>query len=166
MPIVPATNDLMDQAETLVRSVFPWMSPTERLSFIVLRRPQSLISRILMKLAGIKGIVAFEVYVDEQNRVLGTTGLYRHKKDAHEAVWLAWFCVHPNARRQGIGKALIEHTEMLARRTGASRVRLYTSTEPNEAPAQRLYEKNGLREIGRRKRCFDTVVFREKVLDG
>ncbi len=166
MPIVPATNDLMDQAETIVRSVFGWMSLTERLSFIVLRRPQSLISCILMHLAGIKDIVAFEVYVDQQKKVLGTTGLYRYKKDAHEAVWLAWFSVHPDARRQGIGQALIEHTEMLARRTGVSRIRLYTSTDPSEAAAQKLYEKNGFREIGRRKRRFETLLFREKVIDG
>jgi len=31
----------------------------------------------------------FDVYVNESNKVLGTTGLYRYKKDADEAIWVA-----------------------------------------------------------------------------
>jgi hypothetical protein len=58
------------------------MSPTERLSFYAIRNPSSIIGRLLMILAGVRDVIAFDVYVDESDRVLGTTGLYRYKRDA------------------------------------------------------------------------------------
>ena len=152
----------MDQAEALVRSVFKWMTPIERFSFVAIKHPQSIAGRLLINLAGVKDKVAFDVYVDDANKVLGTTGLYRYKKDADEAVWVAWFCVDPRVRGRGIGQALIKHTIMLARNAGFDRIRLYTSTDPNEEAAQRLYEKNGFKEIGRKKGIFTTTIFREK----
>ncbi len=164
MPIVPCTNELMDKAESLVRSVFKWMTPIERFSFLAIKYPESIAGRLLMSFAGIKGKVAFEVYLDEGNEVLGTTGLYCYKRDADEAVWVAWFCVDPKARGRGIGQELIDHTVMLARNAGYDRIRLYTSTDPNDAAAQRLYEKNGFKEIGRKKGIFVTKLFREKHL--
>lgn len=155
----------MDQAEVLVRSVFPSMSPIERFSFIAIRHPQTFTSRLLMFLAGVKDLMAFDVYVDETDLVFGTTGLYRYKKDFDEAVWLAWFCVDPKARGRGIGQALLEHSIARARDAGFSLMRLYTSTDPNEVSAQRLYERNGFMEVGRKKGFFATTVFREKRLD-
>jgi GNAT superfamily N-acetyltransferase len=115
-----------------------------------------------MFLGGIKDKVAFDVCVDEAGRVLGTTGLYRYKKDAGEAVWVGWFCVDPKMRGRGIGQALIEHTVERAREAGFDRVRLYTSTDPNEEAAQRLYERNGFKEVLRRRGLFTTTIFREK----
>jgi RimJ/RimL family protein N-acetyltransferase len=94
--------------------------------------------------------------------VLGTTGLYQYKRDAQEAVWVGWFCVDPKARGKGIGQKLIEHTICLAVQAGFRRVRLYTSTDPNEEAAQRLYEKNGFKEISRKKGLFATKLFRER----
>lgn len=155
----------MGQAESLVRSVFRWMTPFERFSFVAIRRPQSFAGRLLMFLAGVKDIVSFDVYVDEDNLVLGTSGLYRYKKDCDKAVWVAWFCVDPKARGRGIGQTLIEHTVARARLAGVSLIRLYTSTDPNEAAAQRLYEKNGFVELRRKKGLFTTTIFRERKLD-
>lgn len=155
----------MGQAESLVGSVFPSMSPVERFSFIAIRRPQSLTSRLLMFLAGVKDLMAFDVYVDEVDLVLGTTGLYRYKNDFNRAVWLAWFCVDPKARGRGIGQALLDHSVALARDAGFGVMRLYTSTDPNEASAQRLYERNGFMEVGRKKGLHSTTVFREKKID-
>ncbi len=154
----------MKQAASLVRSVFRWMTPAERMSFVIIRDPESNLSRLLMNLAGLKDIIAFDVYVDDFRNVIGTTGLYRYKADAHEAVWLTWFCVLPKARGQGIGQALIDHAVAKAGDAGFSRIRLYTSTNPNEAAAQRLYKKNGFREIGRKKGLFETTIYREKIL--
>ena len=165
MPIVPCSGRLMDQAESLVRSVFPSMSPIERFSFIAIRHPQRFTGRLLMFLAGVKDLVAFDVYVDEAELVLGTTGLYRYKKDSDTAVWLAWFCVDPRARGRGIGQALLDHSVARARDAGFSLMRLYTSTDPNDASAQRLYERNGFMEVGRKKGLRSTTVFREKKFD-
>lgn len=164
MQIIPCSHELMGQAESLVRSVFRWMTPIERFSFIAIKRPESIAGRLLMFLAGVKDKVAFDLYVDEAGHVLGTTGLYRYNKDAVEAVWVAWFCVDPEARGRGVGQALIDHTVTQARNAGFYRIRLYTSTDPNEAVAQRLYEKNGFKEIRRKKGLFSTTIFREKTL--
>jgi ribosomal protein S18 acetylase RimI-like enzyme len=141
------------------------MTPFERFSFVAIRRPQSFTGRLLMFLAGVKDKVAFDVYVDEPNLVLGTTGLYRYKKDCDKAVWVAWFCVDPKARGRGVGQALIDHTVARARVAGFRLIRLYTSTDPNEAAAQRLYEKNGFVEIRCKKGLFATTIYREKKLD-
>ena len=165
MPIMQCSNELMGQAEALVRSVFVWMTPIERFSFVAIRYPQSVAGRFLMVLAGIKDMIAFDVYVDGADLVIGTTGLYRYMNDANEAVWVAWFCVDPKARGRGIGQALIDHTVSRARNAGFNRIRLYTSTDPNEAAAQRLYEKNGFKEIRRKKGMFTTTIFREKSLN-
>jgi GNAT superfamily N-acetyltransferase len=162
MPIIACTDELMPDAESLVKSVFPSMTLLERLSFIAIRRPESLAGRLLMWFAGVKSKVAFSVYIDEAGAVLGTTGLYQYKRDAQEAVWVGWFCVDPKARGKGIGQKLIEHTICLAVQAGFRRVRLYTSTDPNEEAAQRLYEKNGFKEISRKNGLFTTKIFREK----
>jgi GNAT superfamily N-acetyltransferase len=162
MPIISCTDELMRDAESLVKSVFPSMTPLEQMSFIAIKRPESLGGRLLMWLAGVKSKVAFDVYIDNTGAVLGTTGLYQYDKDAHEAVWVAWFCVDPKTRGKGIGQKLIEHTILIAAQAGFRRVRLYTSTDPNEEAAQRLYEKNGFKEISREKGLFATKIFRER----
>lgn len=162
MPIISCTDELMRDAESLVKSVFPSMTPIERLSFIAIKRPDSLAGRLLMWLAGVKAKVAFDVYIDDTGAVRGTTGLYQYEKDAREAVWVAWFCVDPKARGKGIGQKLIEHTIRMAGQAGFRRVRLYTSTDPNEEAAQRLYQKNGFKEMSRKKGLFTTKIFRER----
>ena len=93
---------------------------------------------------------------------MGTTGLYRYKRDHEDAVWVAWFCVDPESRGQGIGQMLIDHTIATALDAGFDRIRLYTSTDPNEEAAQHLYVKNGFHEIGRKRGLFTTTIFREK----
>jgi ribosomal protein S18 acetylase RimI-like enzyme len=73
--------------------------------------------------------------------------------------------VDPKARGRRIGQALIEHTVARARDAGDKLIRLYTSTDPNEAAAQHLYEKNGFVEIGRKTGLFGTMIFREKKIE-
>lgn len=165
MAIIACSDELMGQAESLVRSVFRSMTPLERFSFVAIRRPQSIAGRLLMFLGGVKDKVAFDVFVDDAGLVLGTTGLYRYRRDPDHAVWLGWFCVDPKARGRGVGQALIEHTVARARGAGFALIRLYTSTDPNEAAAQRLYERNGFMEVGRKKGLLSTTLFREKRLD-
>jgi hypothetical protein len=45
-----------------------------------------------------------------------------------------------------------------------SRIRLYTSSDPNEAAAQRLDEKNGFKEVRREGKLFATIIFRERTI--
>ena len=68
----------MRDAESLVRSVFPSMTLLEQMSFIAIKRPGSLAGRLLMRLAGVKSMIAFDVYIDDSGAVRGTTGLYQY----------------------------------------------------------------------------------------
>ena len=58
---------------------------------------------------------------------------------------MAWFCLDPNVRGKGLGRQLLEWTMTKAKEEGYKVFRLYTSTDPNEAPAQKLYESIGLK---------------------
>lgn len=164
MPIEACDRARFSEAARLVRNVFPWMSPSEYVSLYVIANPRTRTSALLMRLAGVRDIVAFDVYLGDDGHIGGTTGLYRYEKDAHEALWVVWFCVDPRLRGKGVGQALIEHTIDRAREAGFPLLRLYTSTDPNEAAAQRLYERNGFREIGRKRGLFSTTLYREKRL--
>ena len=82
---------------------------------------------------------------DENGRVIGMTGLYLNRKTepGDETVWLGWFGVHPEYRRQGIGSALLEFTVNEAKRRGFKTMKIYTSTDENERQAHKLYESFG-----------------------
>lgn len=95
---------------------------------------------------------------------VGVTGFYTELSDPEEVAWLGWFCVDLLHRRQGLGRAILEWTISEVRKRGFKKLRLYTSTNPNEAIAQILYEKMGLRLIGREgveeKKPY-TILYRE-----
>jgi GNAT superfamily N-acetyltransferase len=90
------------------------------------------------------------VLLDEKDKVIGVTGLYGDKETPEE-VWLAWFCLDPEARGHGLGRKLLEWTLDKARQEGYSIFNLYTSTDPNEAAAQKLYESLGLEIVKKEK---------------
>jgi len=96
--------------------------------------------------------------------VVGTTGLYGLTKDIHEALWLSWFCVDPSYRKQSIGSQLLTFTEEEARRLGTKYLRLYTSTNPEEAVAQRLYDERNYVITGTEQLPHELRVYREKRL--
>ncbi|MEK7175920.1 MAG: GNAT family N-acetyltransferase [Patescibacteria group bacterium] len=81
---------------------------------------------------------------DRSDRVIGVTGLYAFS-DHKEEAWLAWFCIDPAERGKGLGRRLLEWTMTKAKEEGYSVFKLYTSTDPNEAAAQNLYESIGLK---------------------
>ena len=91
----------------------------------------------------------------------GTTGIYSYVKDKEDAIWLAWFCVDTEQRGKGIGKKLIEYSINVVREYNKKYFRLYTSSDPNEAAAQNLYEKYGFEMIKKEKKLFYTKMFRE-----
>jgi ribosomal protein S18 acetylase RimI-like enzyme len=87
------------------------------------------------------------VAVDDNNSVIGTTGLYALEKDKQDAYWLGWYCVDMKFRGKGIGSKLLDYTIELAKERGKKFLRLYTSTSPEEKAAQLIYESRGFKII-------------------
>ena len=80
----------------------------------------------------------FGAYGDDE--ILGFTCLHRHKSSlrAADTVLMYDLFVAPEARGQGVGRALIEKALEVARDSGA--VCLEWSTAPDNTTAQRLYD--------------------------
>jgi len=61
-----------------------------------------------------------------------------------QGTWdLFWICVAPEARRQGVARALLAQVEQCARHESGRLVVIYTGSTPGYAPARRLYEQAG-----------------------
>ena len=159
--ITELRKDLIPEARALVARVFPGQTIMERMSFDFFARRSNPIVKSLARLFGISEFLNFWVAQNEQDRIIGTTGLYTYVRDEKEAVWLAWFCVDPGERGKGIGRELIEFSINKARGLGKQFFRLYTSDVPNEADAQILYEKYGFKVTERKKKPFYTLLYRE-----
>jgi GNAT superfamily N-acetyltransferase len=156
-----SNKSLISKADKLVSKVFPFRNLSERLTFWAFKHQNNYLVKLIINLFGVSSLSEFWVAIDENKNVYGTTGIYSYKKDENEAVWLAWFCVHPEKRGQGIGKQLIEHSIKIARSYNRKYFRLYTSNSPNEKVAQNLYEKYGFKVIKKEKKLLYTKIYRE-----
>jgi GNAT superfamily N-acetyltransferase len=94
-------------------------------------------------------------------KVTGVVGLYEEYPDAQEACWLGWYCVEPNSRGKHVGTKLLEYAIAQARKLNKNFLRLYTSTDPSEAVAQKIYEKYGFKVMTEkvRKKCGNYEIF-------
>ncbi len=88
------------------------------------------------------------VALSKSGKVIGTVGLYSYKKGRKEASWVGWFSVSPKYRKHGIGTKLLDFAIYNAKLTGKKYLRLYTTTNPNELAAHKLYEKTGFVKTG------------------
>jgi ribosomal-protein-alanine N-acetyltransferase len=82
------------------------------------------------------------------DRVVGFAGTWLMVDDSH----ITTFGVHPDWRRQGIGRQLLLHVAELSVAIGARRMTLEVR-ETNEA-AQALYRSFGFEVVGRRPRYY------------
>lgn len=139
--IEPLSDARRREAITLVDRVFPSQGPLERLSLRLHRTRWAW-------LLGLAGVVEGRFWLAiRDDEVVGTVGLYGTRADAEEALWLGWYCVAPEARGARVGSALLAFAATEARRAGKRFLRLYTSTDPNEGAAQRVYERHGFRLV-------------------
>jgi len=77
-------------------------------------------------------------------QVYGTVGLYTRADDP-DAYWGGWMCVDPRERGKAIGHELMMGALAEAKSRGDRLyARLYTSTDPNEARANEMYDRSGL----------------------
>ena len=162
--IVEAQGHLLDQAEALVKRVFPHQDISERLSFWAYRRQNTPIVRRLQRLFGVSELLRYWVAVSEAGVVCGIVGLYTTPDTEHDCDWLSWFCVDPGQRGQGIGGILIEFAIEQAKARGKKMLCLYTSNDPNEAAAQVLYEKYGLKIVKEKRHMSYTTYYRARTL--
>jgi len=70
--------------------------------------------------------------------------------------------IHPDYQRCGFGQQILDKLEARARELGYTTLHLDTSTV--QIAAQKLYEKNGFREVGREPLRHLEVIFYEKEL--
>lgn len=145
--IVSVDHSNVSKAKRLVDTIFVYQSPAERISLRLFERKGRWVYRVLSWVFGVE-LLSFWIAVDEKDEAVGISGLYSLRRDRTEAVWLGWYAVHPLARGQGVGGALLRHAIHEARATGAGYLRLYTSDSDlidGSGDAQAVYEKFGLK---------------------
>jgi len=96
----------------------------------------------------LKSLEYFVVREDVSKKIIGVTGFYTRTLDPKNVAWFGWYGIDPSQRGKGIGRKILEWTIKLIKDRGFNTFRLYTSTDPNEAAAQILYEKLGFKIIG------------------
>ena len=82
------------------------------------------------------------------DRIVGFAGLWLMVDEAH----VTTFGVHPDWRRQGIGRQLLLNLAELSLAIGARRMTL--EVRPSNEPAQALYRSFGFEVSGRRPRYY------------
>lgn len=153
MLIQPLSHVTLHGAISVLDRTFPSKTIFEQMSLRACLNRNKLIYRLGFLIAGVQQLnywVAVDNREPQSPQVVGLIGLYNHREDADEALWIAMFCVDPACRGQGIGKDLLNFAINKAKLAGKRYLRLYTSTDPNEAKAQTIYDKVGFRIIDRR----------------
>lgn len=103
----------------------------------------AIIGRIISPEAVVPGFGLAGILV----HLAGVTGITFNSADRDEAVWGGWTVYDP-ALRSSVSRAkmlMLQKMLIEARSTGWRLLRLYTSTVPAEAAANRLYDRAGLK---------------------
>ena len=146
MKIKPLSSKTLKQASALTLKLFE-PSPKDEdypprwFSASLNQRKHSKLFR-KFQIAELKYYVAID---DKSKKVIGTTGFYTTKKDQEEAYWLGWWYVDERYRNKGSGTKLLEFIIKRAKKAKKKFLRTYTSTDPHEKEAQKLYEKHGFK---------------------
>jgi len=144
--VLPLSHEDLRNAISVIKRIFPYKSDQKLSEY-------SLTNSLGKADYG----QTYWVAVNEEKRVIGITGIYNDKYDS-SIVWLGWFGVHPAHRRLGIGSMLLQYAIDEASRKDAAKLRLYTSSDPNERAAHELYRKFGFKQT-RIDRNADKIYF-------
>jgi ribosomal protein S18 acetylase RimI-like enzyme len=110
-------------------------------------QPHPFTDEALDRLAAHKGKDFYCVMVDDDRVV--AYGMLRGWDEGYEVPSLG-IAVHPSTRKEGLGRAMMQHLHETARARGAARVRLRVLEE--NKPAISLYEQLGYRFAAREAR--------------
>ena len=166
--IHPLSKDTVQQASNLANNVFSTreVPPSRALEASIDNAKQIQFRKELFEEHKIT-MLDFNYWValdSGTEEVSGVIGLYTDQDDHSEAAWISWFCVGEAYRGKGVGGELIDFVVERTTREGKKYLRLFTSTDPNEAAAQKLYEKRGFRideKREKRKRGEHEIFYRE-----
>jgi GNAT superfamily N-acetyltransferase len=143
--IEPLSWKNLQSALNLLNRVFPRESQGGERPFVFFTATLCSAGRLLLKWKGYPFVSYWVARDSENSAVVGTVGIYT-KADDDEAYWGGWMCVDPKARGKSLGMALSYRAMVEATKRGDRKyARLYTSTDPNEAAAQLMYDQMGLK---------------------
>lgn len=165
----PLMEKEIEEAIALAYKIFPYAH--EDVGDPSLMFPASLNQQRYKKELEEKGIRTLRYWIlkggNNNQKIIGFTGLYQNINDPPDVGWLGWYGVAPEERGKGLGDAILTATITKARDAGFTALRLYTSDTPNEDIALKMYRKKGFHEIksepipGSQERMF----YLEKTLD-
>ena len=87
------------------------------------------------------------VYRTEKT-VCAIAGLHHYQWGPPENVWLAWFAVHPDYQRKGLGGRLIREVESRAMQMGYTKIFIETYEHTDFEKARAFYQSNGFSPAG------------------
>jgi len=138
MKVKPLSKENIEEAIQVAHKVFPSdakeIDSPER-AFRASLNPEN--DRSFFKEHNMKTLRYFVVCSRE--KIIGTTGIYTLKTEPREISWLGWFGIDKKYRGKGLGKELLNWTLNKIKEEGGKTVRLYTTTDPNEAKEQKIY---------------------------
>ncbi len=139
--IKPLTHTTLATTIELACSIFPHDDPEK----IALSLTSNLVPETFEQRMAKYGAANVKFWVALENKkVVGFVGYYVLQTDFHEAAWLSWYGVAPNARGRGLGLRLLEMVIREVKALGKTYLRLYTSAEfVEEKRAQEIYKKRG-----------------------
>lgn len=153
--IEPLTSETLERTIELLDGAFGH-DPREREGY---RRA------LPLSITGPTGLaLAYFVARSEDGEVVGSTGLYEDA-DPYEVLWIAWLCVDPEARGEGIGGQLLDFTITEARARGRRNLSVLVPAGPGWESARHLYRSRGFSEATQLGRRGPRMVHWELVLE-
>ncbi|OHA24537.1 MAG: hypothetical protein A3B11_00040 [Candidatus Taylorbacteria bacterium RIFCSPLOWO2_01_FULL_44_26] len=155
----PLSKERLSEALALIEVTFP-----EYLQHITEVYKVSLENDKTSKYWNSRRILEYWMAIDSSsNKVVALTGFYQLTEHLINEIWLGWYCVDPSARSKGIGRQTLQWTVDQARKKRYEFFRLWTTTDPAEAIAQKLYDSVGL-DVYKKKfneKSGDMILYRE-----
>lgn len=161
--VVPLTKEFLEESIDLVESIFDDEGTSLRKELEASVDEKEFVKYVKRYDRNMKSLEYF-IAIDKRYSVLGIIGLYSLKKDYKDTYWIGWYCVDENERGKGIGKELLEFVINMAKFREKKYLCLYTSTDNNEAKAQKIYEQYGffITKVIHKKGY--EILYRKKVL--
>ena len=94
----------------------------------------------------------------QDDELCGLVGLHHYRWGPPANTWLSWFAVHPDCRRRGIGKRMIDYIQHVALILGYSKLLVETYDSVEFAEARRFYDKQGFKQLGQIEKYIDDKV--------